>query len=115
VGRVFTSQLIAEQLVEFAKERPCAGIRIKAARDGEGNGVQVQIELTGGSPTGRVQDSWRTNQSVWLGSKPLTSSGGGVSFEHLTSSDGLKDLKKHLDTAISQPDEAMRVSVLLEK
>ena len=42
-GQTFSSGLLVNLLVDFAKERPCDGVRIKAIRDGDGNGIAVTV------------------------------------------------------------------------
>ena len=111
-GKFFTSQLITEHLIEFAKQRPCAGVRLKAIRDGEGNGVLLQVDLTA-EPAARDRSgsSWRTSKLIKLGNKAPYGTVGNSSRGHVTSLDSYQEMKKNLEPALAESKKHMRVVV----
>ena len=101
-------------LTEFAKERPCAGVRIKAIRDGNDNGVELNVEWIG-EPAKRngSQQMWNKNVNVMLGRQQLNHSVGSSSLDYATKSGSYDDLKSAVDTAGASPDKHMRTVVSL--
>ena len=113
-GQTFSSEMLIGLLTEFAKERPCAGVRIKAIRDGNDNGVELNVEWIG-EPAKRngSQQMWNKNVNVILGRQHLNHSVGSSSLDYATKSGSYDDLKSAVDTAGASPDKHMRTVVSL--
>ena len=113
-GQTFSSEMLIGLLTEFAKERPCAGIRVKAIRDGNDNGVELNVEWIGTpAKRGGSQQSWNKDVNVMLGRQHLNHSVGSSSLDYATKSGSYGDLKAAVDKSLASPDKHMRVVVSL--
>ena len=113
-GQTFSSEMLIGLLTEFAKERPCAGVRIKAIRDGNDNGVELNVEWIGTpAKRGGSQQSWNKDVNVMLGRQHLNHSVGSSSLDYATKSGSYGDLKAAVDKSLASPDKHMRVVVSL--
>ena len=113
-GQTFSSEMLIGLLTEFAKERPCAGIRVKAIRDGNDNGVELNVEWIGTpAKRGGSQQSWNKEVNVMLGRQHLNHSVGSSSLDYATKSGSYGDLKAAVDKSLASPDKHMRVVVSL--
>jgi len=109
-GQTFSSEMLISLLSDFAKEQPCAGIRIKAIRDGNDNGVELSVEWIG-KPAKRKgsQQMWNTRMNVILGKQHLNNSSGSRGLEYASELGSYKSLKESVDKALASPDKHMRV------
>ena len=113
-GQTFSSEMLIGLLTEFAKERPCAGIRVKAIRDGNDNGVELNVEWIGTpAKRGGSQQSWNKDVNVMLGRQHLNHSVGSSSLDYAIKSGSYGDLKAAVDKSLASPDKHMRVVVSL--
>lgn len=109
-----TSDKIIELCIEFAKIRPVAGISLKAVRDGEGNGIELEVNfIDRQEPRGGSQRMWKNRRSVILGTKSILNSQGSSSLKHATNTDAYDKLKTCLDQALGEPNTYMKASVSL--
>ena len=117
-GQVLSCDLLFRQIVKFAQKRPSAGIKIRAIRDGEGNGIQLSVELakeaTNQDETNRL---WHTNCSMKLGDQVLTGHSGlrTNNLDDLATEAGHRSLKesvqKQLGPALAESNKYLRVTV----
>jgi len=115
-GRVLSCDLLIKQIIKFAQERPSAGIKIKAIRDGKDNGIQLSVEL---ATAQTHQGRWHAHCSMKLGDQILTSLSGKrtANLEDLTteaSHSRLKEsMQKQLVPALAEPNKYLRLSFSL--
>ena len=113
-GQTFSSEMLANLLADFTKERPCAGVRIKAIRDGDGNGITVTViweqEL---ARVDAPSQNWYTSTNVQLGDESLENYVDFVGLEDAADVKNYQTLSKAVKKSLAKPDQAMRVSVSL--
>ena len=113
-GKTLSSDTLITMLTDFAKDQPCPGVRLKAVRDGSGNGIELTVEWVSlPEPGGSTLKMWNVSEHVRLGGRTIRNSVGGASLQHATDAECHFDLRAFIDEALRSTEKSTRISVSL--